>query len=88
MPEFPWQPLRASAIMTIPSKFFKKDNEPFLLDDIKKVISDALDSCGYVEKSYYSVPEGFAIVTRLEHINENGSPKNISERWIAEVKKS
>jgi hypothetical protein len=45
----------------------------------------ALTVTGYVERSYYAVPEGFALVTRLEQINADGTPKMQPQRWSVEA---
>jgi hypothetical protein len=38
---------------------------------------------GYGERSYYAVPHGFALVTRLEQIEASGKSKLAPERWNA-----
>jgi hypothetical protein len=48
-------------------------------------LSDALDDAGYNERSYYSVPDGFAIVSRLEQIEEDGTSKPLPNRWAVEI---
>lgn len=48
-------------------------------------LSTALDGAGYSEKSYYSVPEGFAIVSRLEQIEADGTSKPLPSRWAVDV---
>jgi len=51
--------------------------------DLDAKLSRALDSRGYVEKSYYAVPGGFAIGTRLEQIDDSGRPKTEPARWAS-----
>jgi hypothetical protein len=46
----------------------------------------ALGKAGYYDASYYSVPGGFALVTRLEQINSDGTPKPPPARWEIESK--
>ncbi|MFL6236429.1 MAG: hypothetical protein ACJ76N_25085 [Thermoanaerobaculia bacterium] len=48
-------------------------------------MSNALDDAGYNEKSYYSVPDGFALVSRLEQIDADGTSKPLPARWAADV---
>jgi len=85
-PMFPWPPPQASAFAIIPSQFSRKSiNEGVTLYDLERKIYHALDSSGYVEQSYYAVPGGFAIVTRLEQINPDGTPKEIPDRWATKV---
>lgn len=87
-PEFPWPPPRSSATVIIPYSLLMKNltttSAPKMRDVVQR-FEHAFNLCGYVEKSYYSVPDGFAIVTRLEQINSDGTPKENSERWIAEI---
>jgi hypothetical protein len=58
----------------------KKSN--ILLKDIDSILTRALDSCGYFEKSYYGVHNGFALVTLMEKIYEDGRSAPNSIRWI------
>ena len=41
----------------------------------------ALNQAGYYETSYYSVPDGYALVCRLEKIEEDGRPVELPARW-------
>ena len=52
------------------------------LGDVDKLLMDALSKAGQVERSYFSVPGGFALVTRLEQINPDGSPMAGADRWV------
>ncbi len=45
-----------------------------------------LESAGHYETSYYSVPDGFALVSRLEQIEEDGSPMPLPARWETRVR--
>jgi hypothetical protein len=38
----------------------------------QKIVS-ALDRTGYVQRAYYAVPNGYALVTRVEQIEKDGS---------------
>lgn len=82
-PEFPWPPPNPSAVAIIPSEVFEQAEN---IGEIKEIIVQALNASGYLEKSYYQVPQGFAIATRLEQIYEDGSPKPDSIRWSSELK--
>jgi hypothetical protein len=86
-PEFPWPPPQASAKVVIPDKFLRNaagDTPP--VGEVEKKIRDALDANGYAERSYYAVPEGFALVTRLEQILEDGRSKEAPERWATDIR--
>ena len=83
-PEFPWPPPKASASWTIPNNLLRDvEDKQISLGEVDTKLSKVLDSCGYVEKSYYSVPDGFAVVTRLERIHSDGTPTE--NRWDLEV---
>lgn len=82
MPNFPWPPPKASAREVIPDAFLRRtDHGVVLFRDVESILHSALDNCGYSESSYFAVPGGFAIATRIEQINKNGIPKSGEERW-------
>ena len=54
------------------------------LRDVDERISTALYLAGYYEGSYFGVPGGFAIVTRLEKMDENGYP-DYPNRWASSL---
>jgi hypothetical protein len=85
-PRFPWPPPQASARADIPDKLLRHARtEKLALRDIDRRLSAALDAAGYAEKSYFAVPDGFALVTRLEQIEADGAPKKKeSDRWATE----
>lgn len=86
IPSFPWPPPRPSAEALVPDQFLRNAvSERVYLRDIDMRISSALEKAGYFQKSYFLVLNGFALVTHLEQINEDGTPKLGSQRWIAEV---
>lgn len=86
IPKFPWPPPKASAKAEIPRHFFSSPPGDVLrLYYVKEALRAALESCGYFEKSYYSVPVGFTMVTRLEQINRDGTSKEPPERWAVEA---
>jgi serine/threonine protein kinase len=85
-PYFPWPPPKASAKDKIPNEFLRKTkSEQIFLQDIDRRLNSALDEAGYFDKSYFAVPDGFAIVTRLEQIHTNGISKPDPQRWASEV---
>lgn len=86
MPAFPWPPPRASATQIIPLEFFVGDEGQMpTLGFAAERIEAALGTAGYYERSYFHAPEGFALATRLERINGDGTPKAGSERWLIEM---
>ena len=86
LPKFPWPPPKSSARVNIPSKFLEGLNTKQLsLEDVNSILTSSLNKVGYTELSYYAVPDGFALVTRLEQIYPDGTPKENSERWRVQV---
>jgi hypothetical protein len=71
IPAFPWPPPQPSARLRLPRAPFAQARS---LDDVANGLVDALWTANYGEYSFYSVPDGFAMVTRLEQINSDGSP--------------
>ena len=85
IPQFDLPPPRTSASIIVPFDRLHTDNTTIYLSDIDRIIINALEGGGYAEKSYYSVPDGFAIVTRLEQIHDDGTPLDGPDRWSTEV---
>ncbi|MEL6863642.1 MAG: hypothetical protein AAFP19_04450 [Bacteroidota bacterium] len=77
MPDFPWPPPSASAQEEVPRSFI----EAKTLYEVDIILSTALEKSGYLEHSYFQVPNGFALVTRIEQINSDASPKEDPTRW-------
>jgi hypothetical protein len=82
-PTFPWPPPRASSQAVIALQ--EQVGTSQTLSGIDRIISVALSHAGYDESSYFAVPGGFALVTRLEQTNADGSPKPTPERWSVRV---
>ncbi len=85
LPEFPWPPPKPSsvAVLTL-GTVGDAAGVGARLRDVDSRISEALAKGGYDERSYYGVPGGFAIVTRLEQITPDGYPV-MSNRWATEL---
>jgi hypothetical protein len=69
MAEFPWPPPKASGLQVLTADFLSED---ISLYEASSRIAKALTNAGQFERRYYSVPNGFAIVTRLELITKDG----------------
>jgi hypothetical protein len=80
IPSFPWPPPRFSSRAEVSRNFFSDDKR---LGEVADTLERALERAGHVEWSYYSVPKGFALATRLENLNSDGSPK--IDRWASTV---
>ncbi|MDD5274154.1 MAG: hypothetical protein PHU14_15735 [Methylovulum sp.] len=84
LPKFSWPPPRASAKEIIPITSLIKP--PHTLDHIDSQITKALQNIGHTEYSYFTTPQnGYALVTKLEKINNDGTPKSGIERWEAKL---
>lgn len=57
------------------------DRGPSTLLEANTRLSVALWSSGYVTLSHWLAPDGFAILTELEQIEESGRPKVGEQRW-------
>lgn len=85
IPQFPWPPPRASATASLACGKIAHGPGQHRLEDIDTGLSEALDANGYTEKSYFSVPAGFAMVTRLEQTEKDGTAKALPARWAVDV---
>jgi hypothetical protein len=84
LPTF-WPVPTPSSIYVLPQEYFRQSPDQVLhLHHIDERIRLAMNECGYVEWSYFAVPDGFAMVTRLEQIKEDGSPSE--DRWSTKVR--
>lgn len=83
---FPWPPPKPSARLDISLTALNKATngvrhanpgspQPQVLGDINAALVAVLEAAGHRERSYFAVPSGFALVTRLEAINADGSTK-------------
>ncbi len=86
-PLFPWPPPRASGFHKIPNNLIKKEGENSTWGRVTNQLEDALNYAGYTERSFFGAPSGFAIVTRLEQIYDDGRPKEEPDRWSIGLKK-
>ncbi len=78
--EFPFPPPPASATFDLTDFFIGQPTLGAVADRIK----GALDANKYFEKRYYYLNSGFAMVTRIEQFNTDGSSKSIPGRWSAQ----
>lgn len=85
IPRFPWPPPEASASSRVPSKFLMNPEGATNLAEVAHTLETALNQSDYAERSYYAVPGGFALVTRLEQFNPDGTSKQTPERWAVDV---
>jgi hypothetical protein len=87
VPTFPWPPPESSAMAVLPQYLFQDHQKFQTLGDFDQALQAGLRSTGYMETSYLAVPAGFALVTRIEHIEPDGTPKAPEQRWTTEPQK-
>jgi len=80
IPNFPWPPPAFSSRAEVSRQFFAGQER---LGEVADSIVQALERAGHVEWSYYSIPGGFALATRLENLEPDGTPK--ADRWTSSV---
>ncbi len=80
LPRFEWPPPRPSARVEVPRQLLAA-GDSLRLADVGERLEEALRHAGYGDRSYYAVPAGFALVSELEQIDEDGSPKAGGQRW-------
>lgn len=71
LPRFPWPPPEPSARMHLPREPFKHAAD---LDAVAAILISPLQQAGYWEYSFHQIENGFALVTHLERIKDDGSP--------------
>jgi hypothetical protein len=80
-PAFPWPPPEASAAVNLTEPLLAS-HKPFVsLGEANTVLQTALRQAGYVETSYFAVPDGFALVSRLEKTEPDGASRPENDRW-------
>jgi Putative peptidoglycan binding domain len=81
LPDFPsWPPPMPSASYVLPDKLLERYHT---LKEATDAILTALETTGYVERSFFRTePGGIALVTRLERIEADGSPAHPG-RWAS-----
>jgi hypothetical protein len=92
VPRFRLPPPEASVSEVLPNELFlDPQREGTTLGDVDSMLAGALNGAGYTSRAYYPLKrefrdvEGFALVTRMEQIREDGTPKPVPDRWAAEV---
>jgi hypothetical protein len=75
LPDFPWPPPAPSTQTVLPNSLFQASGKPTpSLSSVGAQLVGALEQARYFEYSYYRVPNGFALVARLERIGPDGTP--------------
>lgn len=84
-PKFPWPPPKSSAHSLISAEKLRAKKPLSVLADLARTLEGAMDSCGYAERRYYWVPRGFGLVSRIEQLKSDGSPKEGADRWSVNI---
>lgn len=74
-----WPPPRFSDWSVLPREQLGTNQQT--LADVYKRISGALSERDYQGQAIFEVPEGFALVTKVERIHEDGTTYPAPERW-------
>src|SRR5580658_5823756 len=69
---FPWPPPLPSTSMEIPKELLAMPTADSRLTLIAEWLSRALRGAGYSDLRFYDIPKGFALVTPLELIDDQG----------------
>ena len=86
LPTFPWPPPRYSAFSTIARQWVAPGARATLASAANR-LEEAFDAAGYGERSYYWIPDGFALVSRIEQIQSDATPVEPPARWAVETPK-
>ena len=80
-PSFPWPPPQPSSTVLLPLDTIRDQASGQAIGDVMTFVESALNRQGYHDRSYWSVPGGAALATRLERINKNGEALAAPTRW-------
>lgn len=81
LPPFPWPPPRPTVRDLLDRDLLARPAPPSSFGEVAGRLLAALGECGYHDRSFYGVPGGFALATRLEQIEPDGTPRAEPERW-------
>lgn len=85
LPQFsPWPPPQASARHVIPIELVTGKGTSSTWGAVTDRFDNALGKVGYRDSSYYAVPNGFALATRVERMEIDGGPAPQPSRWVVE----
>lgn len=76
--QFPFPPPKGYTQTVLDKSLFTKSKT---LEDVSRVILKAIKQCGYDARSFYEIPHGFALVTKVEEMKDDGSSVLDNERF-------
>jgi hypothetical protein len=80
LPDFPWPPPPATRLV-LPRPAIVGRPGVASQADVADVLVEALEQRGYLERGFFRVPDGFALATKLERIDDEGEPAPEASRW-------
>jgi hypothetical protein len=81
LPHFPFPPPEYSTDADLDAYFGTCKT----MSDVDKKLRGALEETGYHTRRYFYVPGGFALTTRMEQFNKDGSCKPDKYRWSSKI---
>ncbi len=76
----PWPPPSFSRWDVLPASLYRADGVTFA--DVLAWLRGALNAAGFGGSGLFGVPEGFALVSPLERMDESGASLSGEDRWI------
>lgn len=83
LPSFPWPPPRPTSKTRIDRQWLVEPGGT--LGEAADRLDRALAEARYETPAYYAIPGGFAMATRMEQIEPDGTPVDEALRWSTEV---
>ncbi len=84
LPEFPWPPPPFSTRLKLDRALLVAGQPAPTNGSVAARMEQALAANGYSQLSYYAVPDGFAIVTQIERIDDRAASA-AEQRWSTQV---
>ena len=81
-PVYPWPPEQPSSLVSLTQSLRFAHDRFTSLYQVSEMLSQALETSGYFERRYYRAPDGFALVTRLEQTDADGTPLAEGTRYL------
>lgn len=81
--QFPWPPPQAHSRYKLSRSLLAKQESGTTLGDVADRLEAALQLSGYSQSSYFAVKDGYALVTKVEQMDADGTPKQEPARWEA-----
>ena len=82
LPAFPWPPPEPSTFDRIPFSSIIGHEQNVTMKELTDMLILILDKAGYYDATFYGLPDGVVLVTRLESMQEDGYPSLEARRWI------